>query len=95
MTGLPLRACPGSIVPEHVLMIEACVQDDVSGKQNNQHIKSQTRVKKISSAKQKQPTHNTRKRKASERILKNKLRKSVYDKYGRGLTVDKPVCIDD
>ncbi|KAK1408994.1 hypothetical protein QVD17_41214 [Tagetes erecta] len=95
LTGWPLQACSGSIFPEHVLMIEACVEDDAADKQKNQRIKSQPRMKKISSAKQKQPTQNTRKRKSSERILKNKLRKSVYDKDGRGLTVDKPVCIDD
>ncbi|KAL8207836.1 hypothetical protein R6Q57_007248 [Mikania cordata] len=108
-TSLPLRACPKGALPQHVSRMEVCVENGAATEQNGQPIElqpiieefritkqkqSQLKIKKFQRAKQIQPTWNTRKRK-SERILKNKLKKRVYDKDGRGSTVDKPLYIDD
>ncbi|KAJ0779019.1 putative KAT8 regulatory NSL complex subunit 3/Testis-expressed sequence 30 protein [Helianthus annuus] len=89
-TRLFLQASPKFIPPQHVSRKETLT---AGGDQNSQRIEShQPKVKKINSAKQK-PTQNARKRK-SERILKNKLKKCVYVKDGRGSTVDNPLNLD-
>ncbi|KAI3693674.1 hypothetical protein L1987_76623 [Smallanthus sonchifolius] len=92
-TGLPLRSWPKVILPQHVSLMEACVEDVAVGERNSQPMESQPKIKEFSGAKQKQPIRNIRKR-SSERILKNKLKKSVYVKDGRGSTVDNPLNID-
>ncbi|KAK9076653.1 hypothetical protein SSX86_004987 [Deinandra increscens subsp. villosa] len=89
MTGLPIRSYPERVPARHVSRMEAPVEDVAAGEQNSQ---PQPKVENFNIAKK--PTQNMRKRK-SERIVKNKLKKSVYDKDGRGSTIDKPVQIDD
>ncbi|KAI7730906.1 hypothetical protein M8C21_013328, partial [Ambrosia artemisiifolia] len=88
-TCLSLQAYPKGILPQHVSKTEVL---DAAGEQNSQRAKSQPKMKKINCAKPK-PTQNTRKRK-SERILKNKLKKCVYVKDGKGSTVDNPLNLD-